>query len=59
MKFKFNLFYNTALLIAVENENVEIINLLLENDNINPNIYRISKYIIAYKSEYILTDIFK
>lgn len=42
-----NIFYLTSLYLAVENENIEIIKLLLTNDKLNINILNISnnKYI--------------
>lgn len=37
-------FYTTALIIAVENKNVEIVRLLLENPNIDVNILNYEIY---------------
>ena len=46
MKFEFNLFYKTALIIATENENPEIVQLLLSRPEIDVNIKSI--LIITY-----------
>ena len=42
--FKIIFFYETALYLAVENENIEIVKLLLSNDNINVNVGYIFNY---------------
>lgn len=41
------IFYENAFLLAVENNNFEVVKLLLLNDKIDPNMYAIlkSKYI--------------
>lgn len=46
MKFKFLLFYKAALHIAVENENVEILKLLLEKQNLKVNQKAVLNYFI-------------
>ena len=44
MKLKYS-FYKTALYLAVEKDNIEIIKLLLENEKANPNIpYIITRF---------------
>lgn len=46
-------FNKTALCIAVENRNIDIVKLLLENPNINPNIASIYKiyYFIQFQNK--------
>ena len=46
MKFKYNYFCKTALIIAIENKNIEIVKLLLTNPNIDVN--NITKIVILY-----------
>ena len=45
MKFKYNVIYKTALYLAVEKENIEIIKLLLTNDKLDINLINIFKII--------------
>ena len=60
-------FYKTPLYLAVENENIEIIKLLLSNDKLDTNlgyilnifIYKMQNYIIQYKSKSYLSIKFK
>ena len=45
-KIYFSFFHKAALHLAIENENIEIINLLLENQNIDVNIKSIQNSIL-------------
>lgn len=45
MKFFFEL-YETSLNIAIENDNIDIINILLEHQNIDINLTTIKNYLI-------------
>ena len=54
MKSLFNI-QKTALYIAVENENVDIIRLLLMNDKLDVNIISILSIIIQYNFNFIIS----
>ena len=43
------IFYETALYLAVDNENIEIIKLLLNNDKLDPNALSVFNFNFFYK----------
>ena len=53
------IFYKTALYLAVEKENIEIVKLLLTNDKLDINLLNILLLIILYNSKLFLLITFK
>lgn len=47
------IFYETTLYLAVENENIEIVKLLLSNDNIDVNVGYIFNYNFLWYFDHI------
>ena len=52
-----SLFYRTALSIAIEKGDIEIIKLLLSNPNIDPNIKLIKTHFILFYSTYLFHEV--
>lgn len=53
------LIYKTALFLAVEKENLEIVKLLLNNDTIDVDTFNISLSFFLYNSKSIFSIAFK